>query len=452
MKFRRSLLAKYLLIILVALTLIPMSFPIISLFLLIPGVGTDENQGIYNNGTDLEKMWHQEAKDLQGASDDTVSQKLRELHEKYKESNIFWVDEEGTTRLKIPENITIPQQWSASYTVDFMKNNRGYEVDPYTVVAHIGEHPAKGFIVLQVPRTLMKGIGESMIDKYGYAITIGVVIVLAFFIFISWLFFYRIRKRLIHLRKAMTIPADKEIPLPISVGKNDEIGELEESFNEMLTQLEASNKREKEEEDLRRRLIANLSHDLRTPLTTIRGHAFSLKKEPLSDKGQESLVLIDKKIDYLGQLIENLLSYTLLSAHKYPFDPKKTDIVRLLRTSFASWYPVFENLGFEIELQLPEKAINWLIDTQWMNRILDNFFQNIVRHAREGKYIALQLNEEGKTLTITDKGPGMEAASTEKGAGIGITIAALMLKEMQLEWEIDTGDTGTVIQVRNENV
>ena len=68
----------------------------------------------------------------------------------------------------------------------------------------------------------------------------------------------------------------------------------------MVQELETSRKREMEEEELRKELIANLSHDLRTPLTTIRAHAYRLKKEPLSTKGQESLDFIDEKDELYG--------------------------------------------------------------------------------------------------------------------------------------------------------
>ncbi|WP_141430921.1 histidine kinase dimerization/phospho-acceptor domain-containing protein [Bacillus sp. 03113] len=447
MKFQKSLLYKYLLIIICALLLLPFTFPLISFLFFMP-VETifKENPNIYNNGEDLEEMWHKEAKGLAGASDDEVSQKLNQLHKKYSKANMFWVDKEGITKLKLPKDIDIPQKWNTSYTVEFMK--KSYGADPFTTVAFIDEEKTEGFIVFQVPRSFMISTGKIIQEKYwSYGYMIVVLIMLTLFMFISWLFFYRIRKRLISLIKAMAIPADNGIPLPISVGKKDEIGQLEKSFNEMIHQLETSRKREKEEENLRRQLIANLSHDLRTPLTTIRSHAFSLKKEPISSKGAESLELIDKKIHYLGELIENLLSYTLLSARKYPFHPEKTDIVRFIRASFAAWYPVYENLGFEIELGIPDKSYVWHIDPQWMNRILDNFFQNIARHAKEGKYIAVYLIEDGKTLTIKDRGPGMNQASKDKGAGIGLTIAALMIKEMKLDWEIKTSESGTTIQI-----
>ncbi|USK54883.1 HAMP domain-containing histidine kinase [Cytobacillus solani] len=450
MKLKNSLLNQYLLIILFAIMIVPISFLGISI-LFFNYLPTDVEPSKYQNGTDLEAMWHEEAQSLAGASDDQINEKLTEIKKEYSEASMFWVDETGQTRERLPESLSVPPSWSPALTIDYMKKNRGLEVDPFTVVALIGKKKDEGFMILQVPRSAMLSAGQSLQERYSYAIILAVVAVLAIFIFISWIFFYKIRKRLLRLQQAMSSPAESGIPDTISVEKRDEIGQLEVSFNEMIHQLEISRVREKEEEMLRRQLIANLSHDLRTPLTTIRGHAFSLKKEALSGKGKESLDLIDNKIGYLGQLIENLLSYTLLTTGKYPYYPERTDMVRLVKTSFAAWYPVFEGAGFQMEVEFPETTFYWEVDPQRVERVLDNFYQNIYRHARNGAYIGVKIDAHLQEIFIEDHGPGMGGESIEKGAGIGLSIVSLMLKDMKLKWETETGEHGTMIKIRKRS-
>ena len=186
----------------------------------------------------------------------------------------------------------------------------------------------EGFMVLQIPRPDMVSPSDKLRAKYNYIFPVALLFIFALFILISTFFFYRIRKRLLLLQEVMETPTENGIPSPIEVTKQDEIGRLEYSFNRMIQELETSRKREIEEEELRKGLIANLSHDLRTPLTTIRAHAYRLKKESLSTKGEESLGFIDEKAEYMGELIENLLSYTLLTTGKYPYYPENVDIVR----------------------------------------------------------------------------------------------------------------------------
>ncbi|PLR96560.1 sensor histidine kinase [Bacillus sp. T33-2] len=448
MKLKNSLLSKYLLIILLAMIVLPVSFPLISLLFYLPAQNFDI-EGIpnqYQSGTDLEKMWHSEAEKLAGATDDQINNRLLELKAKYKKADLFWVDESGTTRLKLPETMNLPDQWSPGQTIDFMK--KSYDADPFTIVTFIGSNQNEGFMVFQVKRAEMKSTGQTIQEKYDYVMVIGMLLILALFVFVSWVFFYKIRKRLLRLQEAMARPANNGIPGKIEIDKLDEIGRLEEAFNDMVTQLETSRLREQEEEELRKQLIANLSHDLRTPLTTIRGHAYRLKNESLSETGLESVKLIDQKIGYVGELIENLLSYTLLSAGKYPFKPEHTDIVRFARTSVAAWYPVFERAKFEIVAEFPEQAITWYVDPQWLQRILDNLFQNVLRHAAAGKYIKIAMNERESSLIITDHGPGVDAGSEGKGAGVGLSIVALMAREMKLDWKLDSSETGTIITLK----
>ncbi|WJH36017.1 HAMP domain-containing protein [Paenibacillus sp. CC-CFT747] len=267
---------------------------------------------MYQDGTKLKNMWHAEAQKLKGADAEAVDAALRRLQARYDKASMFWVDGTGRTRLQLPEKTSLPEVWTSAYTVKFMKES--YDGDPYTVVAFIGgeegageaegtagasstggkedrvaavQAASSGFMVLEVPRSEMKPEGQKVRDNYSMVFVGGTLLILSLFLFVSLLFFYRIRRRLVRLQAAMTTPSGNGIPQPTTVENGDEIGKLESAFNDMVGKLETSRLREAEEEALRRDLIAKLSHDLRTPLTTIRGLAFRLKEEPLSPKGRK---------------------------------------------------------------------------------------------------------------------------------------------------------------------
>lgn len=289
--------------------------------------------------------------------------------------------------------------------------------------------------------------GTEEVQRYEQAAYyIGLIV--ALFVITSWLFFYRIRRRLLSLQQAMTSQSDSGIPAPVAIEKRDEIGRLSESFNRMIEQLEGSRRREGEEEALRRQLIANLSHDLRTPLTAMRGHASRLAKESLSEHGQESLQLLDDRITHMGKLIDDLLAYTLITSGKYPYRPVRVDVVRLVRASIAAWYPAFESKGFRVEAELPEEAtFYWEADQQWLERIMDNYYQNIIRHASSGAYIGIHVDVERETIRIDDHGPGMDEPTMEKGAGIGLAIIERMLGTMKLQATTETSRQGTSVRI-----
>ncbi|MFD3445958.1 histidine kinase dimerization/phospho-acceptor domain-containing protein [Microbacteriaceae bacterium 4G12] len=442
MKIRNSLLTKYLLVIAAALVLWPLVLPIY--YLPKSFLDKDSKQKImYLDTQKLERMWHREAEKLNGATPDKIDNRLRALNEQYSKAIIFWVDANGETKLKLPNQINIPNQWTLQDSIEFMKKSVG--TGPFTIVSNIGGDLNQGFMVFQVPHSLTELPSASVVDDVYLLLFSFLVFVL--FLFISWLFFSKIRRQLVQLQTTMTKVGETGIPDKVAVSKIDEIGQLGLSFNHMIDELTKSRKREQEEEVLRKQLIANISHDLRTPLTTIRGHAYLLQKEFLSIKGKESLQLIESKVDMLSQLIENLLAYTLLSAGKCAIERKKTDMMRLIRTSLASWYPVFEKEGFEVDVRLSEKVLIWNVDSQWFTRVIDNLFQNVVRHAKSGRYVSVRSEEkEGRNMIIIeDRGNGMNSTSNEKGAQIGLSIVSLMLKEMDLDWEIESSSCGTKI-------
>lgn len=270
-------------------------------------------------------------------------------------------------------------------------------------------------------------------------------LIFGIFILLSYLFFRDIRKRLLRLEAAMTRVGENGLPSPTEEGRPDEIGRLEQAFNHMVNQLEEGRRRERKEEELRKNLIANLSHDLRTPLTVLAGHLYSMGKEPLSAQGRQSLALMEAKLDDLDHLIDHLLSYNLLTSGKYALSMEQQDVHRIVRESAAAWYPVWEKAGMSVDIDLPDEPLRWAVDTQGFRRVLDNLFQNVVRHAGSGKYVGIHTARwKGyPALIISDRGPGLDAASAAKGAGLGLAIVELLLREMGLRLDAESSAKGT---------
>jgi len=284
-----------------------------------------------------------------------------------------------------------------------------------------------------------------------YVVLLLFAFIIVAFVVISWLFFLNLRKRLTRLQEVMSFSANNNsFPKPISVQSDrmDEIDQLGSSFNWMIQQLEDSRKREYEEELLRHRLIANLSHDLRTPLTILRGHVTRLNKESISLEGQNSLTEMNHTITRVGDLMDDLLSYTLLTSGKLPFQSTSTDIGRLVRASVAAWYPVFEEKEIQLDIDLPaEETFYWEADPKWMTRVLDNLFQNILRHAAEGKYANIVVDVEKELIIVADRGPGMDNSSYERGAEIGLSTSKYMLKKMKLKADFTSNENGTRVAI-----
>lgn len=444
MKFFKSLLAKYMLIILTALILVQSTFVIAAIVFF----NTDK---LYSNrhrldSTRIEKNWHAEANSLKAASTETIEPFFKKWKQQYPEASMFWVDEKGTLQTQLDVKEKLPLQWDASFTAQFLKSR--YGGDPFTVVSFIGNGQKQGFVAFELPRDM---INPPTTMKYENLFATLAILLVLLFITVSFLFFQGIRKRLVNLQEAMEVREVDGLPIPITIKKKDEIGQLEETFNQMVQELKESKRREQKEEQLRRELIANLSHDLRTPLTKLQAHLYSLKKEELSQTGRQSVKVMEKSVENVDSLIENLMSYTLLTAKKYQFEPEAVDIVRTVRESIASWYPLFEKERFEIqvELELFEQK-EWLVDPLWINRILDNLFQNVLRHAKDGQYVEVKTESTGEydAVVVSDHGHGMAHQSDASGAGIGLSIVDLMITGMKLEWAVISGNSGTSIKIK----
>lgn len=440
-KFRNSLLSRYLIIIGFALVLVPILIPVsfaaswgVNRLLFPPAPGTAETVRDYGSGLDLETMWHGEAQALGGKDPQVIDGRLRQLKLEYPDASLFWVDSAGQTRLQLPERSGLPAKWSAEDAIAYMK--KAVNGDPFTIVAFIGSKKSpgnQGFMVFELPRAHMyKSTTERNGDSRFYGLFMFMMF--AFFILISYLFFRDIRTRLLRLETGMARTGPNGLPVRIAEGRPDEIGRLEQAFNRMVDELGQSRQREREEEELRKNLIGNLSHDLRTPLTVLGGQLYSFRKEPLSEQGREVLALMEVKIKDLGTLIDHLLSYNLLSSGRYALNPEDRDILRIVRVSAAAWYPLWEKAGIEADIDLPDEPLIWNVDEQGFRRVLDNLFQNLVRHASSGGYVGLSLAERhGKpALVIADRGPGLGAVSPSKGAGLGLQIVDLLLREMNL--------------------
>lgn len=186
------------------------------------------------------------------------------------------------------------------------------------------------------------------------------------------------------------------------------------------------------------RFAAGVSHDLRTPLTAIRGAAFSLSKglvqDPDAIRRYHELIL--RNADQLTGMVENVLAYTsTLEDSKAVREP--LSIAALLERTTASLAPEIEAAGcraeIEIELELPTiRADAWLLEQAFRNLI-----GNAIRHAKQGQWIGISARacDGGVELHVRDRGPGIPAREHEKifqpfyraasngaGAGLGLSL------------------------------
>ena len=471
----KSLQAKYMLIICVALILFQAVY--IGSAILFTSI-TKEMESQTPDFTEVERAWHTAAKNLDGNLQQEVQQLYESWSVNYPEAAMFWVNGEGALQSKWNIERELPSYWSSLYTAQYIKSSYGN--DPFTVIAFVSEEQ-NGFVAIELPRQLFSSPINNLYDNYGNWIIITIIVILLFFIIISYMFFRNIRKRLLNLQEAMNIRDVDSLPIAIEISKQDEIGQLEQAFNHMVNELKQSRAREVEDEQVRRQLIANLSHDIRTPLTKIRANAYTLSKHELPSEVTAAAHALEGSIRQLDELVDNLLAYTLLIGDRYRMELTTVAMPRFLREQAAAWYAVFEQQGFVFEVKLEEMGeSDWHIDRSWMKRILDNLLQNVLRHASQGKYVALETIscEDYDAIRIIDRGTGMQsisngqdehrnlaettqeareaqstlhsqqASSHAAGSGIGLSIVDMMIKGMGLSWSTAHKPPYFIVEIR----
>ncbi|WP_438493018.1 sensor histidine kinase [Paenibacillus sp. IHBB 3054] len=233
--------------------------------------------------------------------------------------------------------------------------------------------------------------------------------------------------------------------------ENPILRKLASSINSLLDRLQNAESRTRQAEDAHKRLVSNISHDLRTPLTSVMGYLEVLQTdENLSGAEQKQFMNIAyKKSRSMYELLDQFFQLAKIEAGDLPLQNVPIDMNRLTKEMLVGLYPIFLNLSLEPVVEIPEKRLYALGDSMAVERIVGNLLSNSLRHGASSGKIGARLTEteDHISLEIWDNGPGispgnlklifertytLEPARTSgsSGSGLGLTIARqLALKQ-----------------------
>ena len=186
--------------------------------------------------------------------------------------------------------------------------------------------------------------------------------------------------------------------------------------------------------------IANVSHDLRTPLTSILGYGNLLREENLSESGAENLALLNQKSAYMKELVDSLFELTKVSSGVLVCEKKELDLIRLIEQTAGLFEDDLQSAGLSIKRHYCRDSLPVQTDGAFLNRVLANLLQNAVKYALPGTRIHLHVTEAGKAVRIrmtnvsaseldfdpeeiTERFTRGDKARTTKGSGLGLAIA-----------------------------
>lgn len=218
--------------------------------------------------------------------------------------------------------------------------------------------------------------------------------------------------------------------------------ELAHDINNIRDGLRKSIESEMKSENMKTELITNVSHDLKTPLTSIINYIDLLKRENIeSETAKDYINILDKKSQRLKVLIDDLFEASKATSGAMELNITKIDIVQLLKQSLGENDERFKNSNLSVKLDIPDKKIFINGDGQRLYRVFENLISNIVKYSLSNTrvYIQMYVDDENKVVIImrnisayeldfcaneiTNRFKRGDSSRSTEGSGLGLAIA-----------------------------
>lgn len=249
--------------------------------------------------------------------------------------------------------------------------------------------------------------------------------------------------------------AGGDLDLPLKVDEKHVFGEFTEAFDLMRTELKRARASEKKANDDKKEIVAKLSHDIKTPVASIKSASevgYELTRE---EKTKEFFNQINVKADQIKVLTDNLFNSSVQDITDIPVNPSRFDsgiLTELVRNA--------DYLRRSSSFDVPECEI--YIDKLRLQQTLDNIFVNSYKYANTDIEVSAKVKDDHLILKVSDKGPGVKPeelpllkekykrggnSSSKEGAGLGLYLADYFMTNMDGRLEIRNEDPGLSVSL-----
>ncbi len=254
----------------------------------------------------------------------------------------------------------------------------------------------------------------------------------------------KLREIHIQLKKILDAEGDESLMI---FTENKEFMELAAQINRLLEKQRKTRADYRRYELAAKRMLSNISHDMKTPMTVILGYLEIMRID--GEASPEMLVKTQQKAQSLMELINQFFTLAKLEAGDTELELSRLDICELCRENILDFYEMLSEADFQVEVDVPETAVYIQGNKEALHRILTNLLSNVIRYGSEGRYLGIFLNtdEENVYLEVVDKGPGIDKAFSKRvfdrlftmedsrsrkvqGNGLGLTIAKNLAWQM----------------------
>jgi signal transduction histidine kinase len=238
-----------------------------------------------------------------------------------------------------------------------------------------------------------------------------------------------------------------------------EVGKLAQSFNSMADNLERA-------EQLRRNMVADVAHELRTPLSNLSGYLEAIHDGVIKPDA-DAIRLLGEEASSLSRLVDDLQELSLADADELKLFRQKEDISKLIKQAIAAWQSQTSAKRITISATLPDKLPPASVDSHRIKQVLHNLLENAIAHTGQGDSITVKAWEHDNQLKISvvDTGEGIpdedlpniferfyrvdrSRTRATGGSGLGLTIAKRLVEahggKIEVESELGKGSTFTL--------
>ena len=219
-----------------------------------------------------------------------------------------------------------------------------------------------------------------------------------------------------------------------------EINEIIVSYENRITEF-------RQTEETNRQLMTSLSHDVRTPLTTLIGYLDAAHKGIVTGKERDDYIeTARRKAHDLKDYIDVLFDWFKLNSNEFAMDIKIIEAAEFTRNILIDWIPIFEDKQIDYCIDIPEQPFRVNLDPDAYMRILNNLIQNVIAHSHADKIeISLTKQNNDMKILVSDNGVGIEKSDlkhiferlykcdkgrSEKGSGLGLAITHQLAEKM----------------------
>lgn len=297
---------------------------------------------------------------------------------------------------------------------------------------------------------------------------VTVIATICFFIIYFLMFIKRIVKDMTYISDRIIDIADGKSDEKIIIERQDEIGEIAGRINEMTEQINQLIKSERDALQSNKDLIACVAHDLRTPITSVKGYldlALDTKHYDLEQR-QKYVRIAQTKANRLEYLIHDLFNYTKLTSGEITLHRSKIDLVQLVEQMVEEFYPLFQEEELECTTKYNISYLEMNMDGELIARAVQNLLSNAIKYGKDGKhvYVELECLEQEVQIRVTnyglvipeesikhlfDKFYRVERSRNVKtgGTGLGLNIAQEIVHLHGGRIQVTSGASGTCFTI-----